>query len=123
MPHAPALPQLAVQLTPSVPEEAVAASIASALVCIVAGGRADMVTEIGAAETTVAVAVADFVGSVVDFAVRVIVPPIGTVDVFVNVAVDPLGVWPVMFPQFVVLQLTVQSTPAFAVSFETTATS
>ena len=78
-------------------------------------------TEIGAAATTFAVAVADFVESVVDLAVIVIVPPTGTVELFVNVAEAPLAVWLVMVPQLVVLQVAVQSTPAFAESFETTA--
>ncbi len=121
VPHAPALPQVAVQFTPSVPGVAVAVRVACEPVFSVAGGGAERVTVIGVADTTVAVATADFVGSVTDFAVMVIVPPTGTLELFVKVAVAPLGVWLVIAPQLVALQLTVQSTPAFAESLETTA--
>jgi hypothetical protein len=85
------------------------------------GGAAERATVIGVADTTFAIATADFVGSLVDFAVMVIVPPTGTFELFVNVAVAPLEVCAEMVPQLTALQLTVQSTPAFVESLETTA--
>ncbi len=87
-------PQVAVQFTPALP--VLGATVATRVACdpvlSVAGGGVDIVTLIGAAVTTVAVAVADFVGSVVDFAVTVIVPPAATVEESVSVAVPPLAV-------------------------------
>ena len=125
LPHAPGLPQVAVQFTPFlfVTGVTVAASGADAPPLSVAGSDDvdDIVTVTGAAVTTVAVPVADFVGSVVDVAVTVIVPPTGTVEVFVKVAAPPLAVWVEIDPQFVVPQLNVQSTPAASASLETIA--
>jgi hypothetical protein len=92
----PALPHEAVQFTPflSVTGVTVAASAAVVPVFNIAGSddEEDIVTVTGAAVTTVAAADDDFVGSAVDDAVMVIVPPIGTVEVFVKVAAPPLGV-------------------------------
>jgi hypothetical protein len=103
------------------PDEAVAASVACEPVLRVAGSGVESVTAIGGLVTTFTVAVADFVGSVVDFAVIVIVPPTGTVELFWKVAVAPLEVWLEIVPQLDVLQLSVQFTPAAAVSFKTIA--
>jgi hypothetical protein len=82
VPHAPVVPQVAVQFTPSLPEEAVAASVAEAPVFNVFGGAGESAMEIAAFVTTVAVALATLLGSVVDLAVMVIVPPTATVEVF-----------------------------------------
>jgi hypothetical protein len=100
---------------------AVAARVACALVSRLAGGGVETVTTIGAADTTVAVAVADLVGSAVDFAVMVIVPPAGTVEEFVKVAATPLAVCAVMVPQLGVPQLRVQSAPPGVASLATNA--
>ncbi len=75
------------------------------------------------AVTTFAVAEADLLGSVEDFAVIVTVPPTATVEVFWKVAEAPLAVWLEMVPQLEVLQLSVQSTPPEPVSLETMAVS
>ena len=82
VPHAPALPQFAVQFTPSVPGEADAASVTLAPVFNFAGGAVDIATPTGEFVTTVALAEDDLVGSVVDLAVIAIVPPKGTVELF-----------------------------------------
>lgn len=69
-----------------------ATSVACAPVVNVAGGRPVIVTVTGVAVTIVATAVADLVGSDVDLAVIVIVPPTGTFEVLLNVAASPLAV-------------------------------
>jgi hypothetical protein len=71
--------QVAVQSTPRVPVETVAASDAVPSTISLAGGGADMVTTIGAGvdAITVPVAIADSVGSAVDVAVIVTVVPVG----------------------------------------------
>ena len=77
VPHAPALPHVAVQLIPALPVlgAATAASVDCEPVLRVEGRDdvADIVTSIGAAVTTVAVVDADLLGSLVDVAVIVIV--------------------------------------------------
>jgi hypothetical protein len=82
LPHAPALPQLAVQFTPRLPVSFVtfAASVTWDPAVTVAGGAVDIATRIGAVVTIVAVADADIAGFVVDFAVMLTVPPGGTVE-------------------------------------------
>jgi hypothetical protein len=80
-----------------------------------------MVTTIGVVVTTVAVADPDLVGSAVDFAVIVTLPPGGTLEGPSKVAATPLAVCGVMPPQFDAPQLTDQSTPAAAVSLATSA--
>jgi hypothetical protein len=96
VPHAPALPQVAVQSIPTLPVlgAATAASVACEPVLRVEGSGevADIVTSIGAAVTTVAVVDADLLGSLVDFAVIVIVPPTATAEVLLKTAVAPLAV-------------------------------
>jgi hypothetical protein len=82
VPHAPALPQLAVQFTPSVPGEADAASVACDPVFSFAGSAGEIVTATGEFVTTVARAVEIFVGSAVDLAVIVTAPPTATVELF-----------------------------------------
>lgn len=62
--------------------DAVATRVAVDPVFREAGGFEESVTAIAGLLTTIAIAVADFVGSAVDCAVMVIVPPMGTVDVF-----------------------------------------
>ncbi len=125
VPHAPALPQVAVQLIPALPVSGVA--VANRVNCdpvsSVEGGVEELgiATAIGAAVTTVAAAVATFVESLVDLAVMVMTPPAGTVEVLLNVAVAPLAVWLVILPQLEVPQLRLQSTPRPAESLETTA--
>lgn len=116
-------PQVAAQSTPLVllTGDTDAARGAEASVSIVAGKFVDIVIVTGVAEVTVAVDGAAFVGSAVDFAVIVIAPPTGTVELFVNVAAAPLDVCPVMLPQFDVLQLKLQSIPAPDESFDTIA--
>ncbi len=71
--------------------------------------------------TTVAIADADFVGSVVDVAVRVTAPPGGTAVGPTYVIGMPLAVCAVKLPQLDAAQLTDQSTPATARSFATRA--
>jgi hypothetical protein len=87
LPHAPELPQVAVQFTPllSLTGVTVAARTAVEPVFSFAGSAdaEDIVMVIGAAVTTVTVADAVFVGSVVDDAVMVMVPPTGRVEVLV----------------------------------------
>jgi hypothetical protein len=82
LPHAPALPQVAVQSTPRLFGSP--ATFAASVVCDAsvnaAPGAVDIVTIIGAVVTMVAVAEADTVGFVVDFAVMVTCPPGGTVE-------------------------------------------
>ena len=82
LPHAPALPQVAVQSTPKLFMSPVtfAASIDEDEVASVAGGAADIVTIIGAVVTTVAVANADTAGFVIEVAVTVTVLPGGIVE-------------------------------------------
>ena len=84
LPHAPALPQVAVQSTPSPglfgSPVTVAANVAGDFTSNVAGGAVDIVTIIGAVVTMVAVADADIAGLVVDFAVMVTGPFGGTVE-------------------------------------------
>jgi len=81
LPHAPALPQVALQFTPRllVSLATVAASVAWVPTMSVAGSddALEIVTTTGAVARIVAVAVADAVGSVVDVAVIVTVPPGG----------------------------------------------
>lgn len=77
---------MAAQFTPALPVlgEAVATSVTDEAVFSVEG-RGDVVdiaTTTGAAVTTVAVAKADLLGSLVDRAVMVTVPPMGTEEVF-----------------------------------------
>jgi hypothetical protein len=57
-----------------------------------AGTLLEIVIPMGAFVSTVAVAVADLVGSVADVAVMAMVPPTATVELFWNVAVAPLAV-------------------------------
>jgi hypothetical protein len=90
-------------------------------VLIVVGNAEESDTAMGRSVTTAAVADAVLDGSVLDVATMVMVPPTGTFELFVKLAGLPLAVCEVMAPQFVVLQRNVQSTPAFAVSFVTTA--
>jgi hypothetical protein len=82
VPHAPVVPQVAVQFTPRFPVSgaAVAARTAVDPTEIVAGGAeaAGIVTMIGAVVTTVAIVDADTAGLLVDFAVIVTVLPGGT---------------------------------------------
>jgi hypothetical protein len=80
LPQAPALPHVTVQSTPKFfgSEVTLAARVAVAPAIREAGGVEDMVTTTGAVFTIFAVAVAETVGSVVDFAVMVTVPPVGT---------------------------------------------
>ncbi len=88
----------------------------------VRGGAGLKVTVILAALVMVAVAVAILVGSVTDVAVMVTVPPEGTVAGAVKVVVAPLAVCAELSePQLDPLQLTAQSTPAFAASLATAA--
>ncbi len=81
MPHAPALPQVAVQFTPRffVSFVTLAAITAVAPTVSVAAGEVDIATIIGAVVTMVAVMVAKTAGFVTDFAVMVTVPPVGMV--------------------------------------------
>jgi hypothetical protein len=125
LPHPVTPPHVAVQFTPRLPVlgATVAASTAVDPVPNAAGGTVDIVTTIGAIAITVATADADTVGSVVDLAVIVTVPPDGIAVGPVKIAGVPLSVWAVIPPQFDALQLTDQSTPALAVSFATTAVS
>ncbi len=83
----------------------------------------DITTEMGVAAVTVAVPEATFVGLAVDFAIMVIAPPTGTVELFVNVAAAPFDVCPEMLPQFDALQLKLQSIPAPEESFDAIAVS
>jgi hypothetical protein len=71
-------------LTPALPVsgDAAATRVAVEPVFREVGGFEESVTAIAGLLITVAVAVADFVGSAVDCAVTVIVPPMGIVDVF-----------------------------------------
>jgi len=81
LPHAPAVPQFAVQFTPSafVSLATVANSVAVPPSLKVAGGAVLSVTTIGGVGVMVALAVADLVGSDTDVAVRVTVFPLGAV--------------------------------------------
>jgi len=90
VPHAPGVPHVAVQLIPSLPGLADAASVTWEVVFMLAGGAEVNVTATAGLDTTVTVAVDDLVASVVDFAVIVIVPPTGTVELFWKVAESPL---------------------------------
>jgi hypothetical protein len=80
VPHAPALPQLTVQSTPRllVSLATVAASAACAPSVVDAEGALEIVTTIGVAVTILTVAVADMAELVVDLAVMVTAPPVGT---------------------------------------------
>ena len=82
VPQGPALPQVAVQFTPSPFESlaTVAVNVADPPSFKVLGGAEVMVTTIGAAVVTVAAAVADFVPSDTDVAVMVTVLPLGAVE-------------------------------------------
>ncbi len=93
----PAPPQLAVQFTPRPGEFGSFATVAFSVACApcirAAGGGVVIVTEIGATEVIVTVAVADCVGSVVEVAVIVTVLPAGIADGALNDAAAPLAVW------------------------------
>ena len=82
LPHAPALPQLAVQFTPLLLLSL--ATVAASVVCdptsSVAGGAGDMVTTIGVVVMMVAMEDAETVGLATDVAVMVTVPPVGTAE-------------------------------------------
>ena len=82
LPHAPALPQLAVQFTPRplVSPATVAARVICDPAVIVAGGGVEIVIIIGAVVMILAVEVAETAGLVVDAAVMVTVPPGGTAE-------------------------------------------
>jgi hypothetical protein len=86
-------------------------------------GCGSKLTVIGDPAVIVIVAEANFVGSAVEAAWTVTVPPVGTAEGAVYVVATPLAVWVGLNdPQAPALpQVTVQSTPAFVWSFETTA--
>ena len=87
-------PQVAVQFTAGLP--VFGATVAVSLTCEptinVAGSTEEIVTIVGAVVSTVAIAVADFVGSAVDVAVIVTMPPGGTAAGLTKVAGLPLAV-------------------------------
>ena len=124
-PQAPVLPHVMVQFTPTLPVLGVA--VATSVVCepvfsvAGSGNVVEIATTIGAFVTTFTVADADLLGSVVDFAVTVMVPPAVTVEVLLKIVATALAVWPEILPQFDVLQLNVQSTPPADASLETKA--
>ena len=93
LPHAPAVPQVAVQFTPALP--VLGTTVAVRAACdptdIVAGGKEDIVTTFVTVVTMVAIVVAVFVGSVVDAAVMVTVPPVGTAEGPVYATTVPLA--------------------------------
>ena len=125
-PHAPALPQVAVQSTPRVfaSDATVAVRVAGDPGAREAGGPEDIVTTIGVAVTIFAMACAESTGLVVDLAVIVTVPLGGAFDGAEYVVATPLAVWRgVRLPQLSAPQLTDQSTPAAAGSLSTTAVS
>jgi hypothetical protein len=92
LPQAPVLPQVAVQLMPSLPELAVAAKFAVAPVFSVDEGAVEIEIVIGVAFTTVTVAAAVFVESLVEVALIVIVLPTADEDEARKVAAVPLDV-------------------------------
>ncbi len=94
LPHAPGLPQFAVQLTPrfAVSWAVVAASVVCAPVASDAGGGEGIVTTMGAAVTKLTVAWARAARFVVDVAVMVAVPE-GAVEGATYEAALPLAVW------------------------------
>lgn len=114
LPHAPALPQLAVQLTPRLPVSPLV--VAASVVCVPAasdsGGGEEMVTTMGAAVTMSAVADAETAGFAVDFAMMDTAPPGGTEEGAAYVAALPLAVCGVIVPHACALHCTDQSTPA-----------
>jgi len=92
LPQAPVLPQVAVQLMPSLPELAVAAKFSVAPVFSVDEGAVEIEIVIGVAFTTVTVAVAVFVESLVEVALIVIVLPTADEDEARKVAAVPFDV-------------------------------
>lgn len=114
LPHAPALPQLAVQLTPrlAVSPVVVATSVACVpAVCDGAGGEV-IVTTMGAEVTMLAVADVETAGFAVEFAVIDTVPPGGAEEGATYVAGLPLAVCGVIVPHAAAPQLSDQSAPA-----------
>lgn len=103
------------------PELAVAASVACAPVFMLADGALVIVMEIGVVETMVTVADADFVVSLTEVAVSVIVLPTAAPDGARYVAELPLAVELVMVPQLDSRQLVLHATPFTAESFRTKA--
>jgi hypothetical protein len=82
LPHAPALPQLAVQFTPRLlgSPVTVAARVACDPAVMVAEGGVEIVITIGAVVMMLAVEIAETAGLVVDAAVMVTLPPGGTAE-------------------------------------------
>lgn len=124
LPQAPALPQVALQSTPRLP--AVGVTVAASVACdpvinVVGNDGAARLTTTGVVVMMVAIADVDFVGSVVEVAVMVTVPPEGTVAGPVKIAGAPLAVCALICPQLVEPQLNLQSTPAEALSWVTVA--
>ncbi len=114
--------QVTDQSTPAVPTSFVTFAVKLAAVPAVTPVGIGEANAIEIAGTTVIVATAVLVGSAVDVAVTVTVPPDGTADGATNVAGDPLAVCDVTVPQAPALaQLSVQSTPRFALSYCTVA--
>ena len=100
----------------------VAARVTVEPVVVDAAGALDMATTIGAVVTMFAVDVANMAELVVDFAVIVAVPPVGTEMGAIYVVTAPLAVCAgLTVPQLVAQQLTLQSTPALAESLPTRA--